>query len=65
MRKLPKRVPFELIIISGLLLGSCSKPAWEERLDLAEANASNAIVKVNDLESRVEELEMKLHTNGY
>ncbi|AMU96689.1 hypothetical protein AOA14_20015 (plasmid) [Sphingopyxis terrae subsp. terrae NBRC 15098] len=53
---IPKRLPYELVIIAGLMLGSC-KPAWEDRLDVADVNARNAIYRVNELESRVDELE--------
>lgn len=65
MIRMQRRVPFEMIIIAGLLVGSCSRPEWEDKLDVADANARNAIARVDALESRVEELEMKLHTNGY
>lgn len=57
--KLPKRLPYELAIVAGLLLGSC-KPAWEDKLDVADVNARNAIARVDALESRVEELERRL-----
>jgi hypothetical protein len=42
-----------------LLLGSCG-PDWEDRLDVADVNARNAIARVDALESRVSELEDRL-----
>lgn len=70
--KMPKRLPYELIIIAGLLLGSCGDNATRrftdgdyDKLDVAGVNARNAIARVDALESRVEEIEMKLGTNGY
>jgi hypothetical protein len=57
--KPPKRLPYELVIVAGLLLGSC-KPAWESKLEYADVNARNAIARVEALESRVEELERRL-----
>lgn len=65
--KLPKRLPYELVIIAGLLLGSCGQNASRrftegdyDKLDVADVNARNAIYRVNELESRVEELEQRL-----
>ncbi len=50
----------ELTIISGLLLGSCT-PEREDRLDVADVNARNALYQVNELESRVSEIESRLN----
>jgi hypothetical protein len=65
--KLPKRLPYELVIVAGLLLGSCGQNATRrftegdyDRLDVADANARNAIARIAELESRVEELEHRL-----
>ena len=65
--KLPKRLPYELVIIAGLLLGSCGQNATRrftegdyDKLDVADVNARNAIYRVNELEGRVEELERRL-----
>lgn len=55
-----KRLPYEVVIIAGLLLGSCV-PAWEGKLDVADVNARNAIARIDALESRVEELERRLN----
>lgn len=65
--KLPKRLPYELVIIAGLLLGSCGQNASRrftegdyDRIDIADVNARNAIARVAELESRVDELERRL-----
>ncbi|MBA4752792.1 MAG: hypothetical protein H2055_11275 [Sphingopyxis sp.] len=65
--KLPKRLPYEMMIIVGLLLGSCGDSATRrftegdyDRIDIADTNARNAIYRVNELEGRVEELERRL-----
>lgn len=65
---LPRRLPYELIIAAGLLLGSCGENATRrftegnyDKLDVADVNARNAIYRVNELESRVEELERRLN----
>ena len=50
----------ELTIVAALLLGSCT-PEWEDRIDVADVNARNAIYKVNELESRVSEIESRLN----
>lgn len=51
----------EILILTALALGSCnSTPEWEDRLEVADVNARNAIARVDDLESRVEEIEMRL-----
>ena len=51
----------EIGLVAVLLLGSCDRPAWEDKLDVADVNARNAIYRVNDLESRVEAVEMRLN----
>lgn len=59
---MPKRLPYEILILASLALGSCSsRPEWEDKLDVADVNARNAIYRVNELESRVEEIEGKLN----
>lgn len=69
---IPKRLPYELVMAAGLLLGSCGDNATRrftegdyDKLDVAGANARNAIYRVNELEARVDEIEQKLHLNGY
>jgi hypothetical protein len=57
---MPKRLAHELILIAGLALGSCSRPAIEDKVDVADVNARNALARVDTLESRVDELEEKL-----
>jgi hypothetical protein len=61
MPKLPKRLPYEFLIVAALALSSCSRPAWEDKLDVADVNARNAIDRINALESRVDEIESKLN----
>jgi hypothetical protein len=61
MPKLPKRLPYEFALLAALALSSCSRPAWEEKLEVADVNARNAIYRVNELESRVSEIESKLN----
>jgi hypothetical protein len=61
MPTLPKRLTYEILILSALAVSSCAKPEWEDRLDVADVNARNAIVRVNSLETRVEELEQRLN----
>lgn len=65
--RLPKRLPYELVIVAALLLSSCGDNAYRRfteddynRLDVADVNARNAIARVNELEDRVEELERRL-----
>lgn len=62
-----KRLPYELVIVAGLLLSSCGDNAYRRftegdynRLDVADVNARNAIARVDELEGRVEELERRL-----
>lgn len=51
----------EITIVAALLLGSCAdRPEWEDRLDVADVNARNAIYRVNELEGRVSEIERRL-----
>lgn len=51
----------EIALVATLLLASCAKPEWEDRLDVADVNARNAIYRVNELEGRIEEIEMRLN----
>jgi len=48
----------EISLAALLLLGSC-KPAWEEKLDMADVNARNAIYRIEALESRVSAIEQQ------
>lgn len=63
--KLSRHARIELLIFSGLALGSCDMPqafraSDADRLNVADVNARNAIARVAALESRVEELERRL-----
>lgn len=64
MPKLPKRLPYEAIVLAGLLVGSCNDrltPARiSERAEIADINARNALARLTELESRVDEIEGKL-----
>jgi hypothetical protein len=51
----------EIAVVAVLLLGSCDQTDWEDRLSVADANGRNAIYKVNELESRVEDIEDRLN----
>lgn len=60
MGKISLHARTELALAAALLLGSCGRPEWEDRLDVADVNARNAIARVDALEDRVEELESRL-----
>lgn len=71
MPNLPKRLPYELLIVAALSVASCDTGGLssddQTRLRLAEANlnraaaASSAMVdRVERLERRVEEVESRL-----
>lgn len=49
----------EIALAVMLLLGSCgsSQADWEDKLDVADVNARNAIYRVNGLEDRVSDIE--------
>jgi hypothetical protein len=60
------RIEVGLVVV--LLLGSCGENASRrftegdfDRLDVADTNGRNAIYRVNELESRVEEIEQRLN----
>lgn len=59
--KLNLHARIEIAAVALLLLGSCDRPEWEDRLDVADVNGRNALYRVNELESRVEEIEMRLN----
>ncbi|MEO6092204.1 MAG: hypothetical protein ABIT04_06005 [Novosphingobium sp.] len=57
--KLTVHARIEIALATALLLGSCSKPEWEDRLEVADVNARRAINRVDELESRVSDIEGK------
>lgn len=65
--KMPARLPYEAALFAALMLGSCDKlphsftAADYDRLHVADVNARNAIAKVDELDSRVSDLEAKLN----
>lgn len=61
MLKLPKRLPYEILILAALVVSSCSRPAWEDKLDVADVNARNALSQIELLDSRISEIESKLN----
>ena len=67
MRKLSAHARIEIALALAILLGSCGDNAYRrftegdyDRLDVADVNARNAIHRVNELESRVDEIEQRL-----
>lgn len=63
---MPKRLPYELLIIAALALGGCknlpqSYTGYDaERLEIADVNARNALARISELESRISDLEARL-----
>lgn len=57
--KVTRHGKFQTAILATLLLGSC-KAEWEDKLDVADVNGRNAIYRVNELESHVDELERQI-----
>ena len=51
----------EIALAATLLLGSCGRPEWVGKQNVADVNARNAIHRVSELESRVEEIESRLN----
>jgi hypothetical protein len=71
MREILMRLNFharlEIGVVMVLLLGSCGgktprafTDADYDRIDVADVNARNAIYQINELESRVDEIESRL-----
>ncbi len=67
--KIPNRLPYELIIVAGLLLGSCSGDGkalrtHDEIEKIADDVAANAIAdstRISDLEGRISDIEDRLN----
>lgn len=60
--KLSKHGRFELLLLTGLALGSCDRPqafraSDADRLEVADANARHALGRLEYLETRIEKLE--------
>lgn len=55
-----KRLPYEAALLAALLLGSCSNlPSQSETHDLADVanvNARNALYKIQQIESRLDDM---------
>lgn len=68
MGKLTLHARIEIGLVAALLLGSCSGSALDthtiaetyDLADVARVNSINALYQVDELESRVEELEARL-----
>lgn len=64
--KLPKRLPYEVLIAASVMLGSCDQMphsftnADHERLEIADVNGRNAIYKAGELGSHIDDLEERL-----
>lgn len=50
----------EIALVATLLLASC-KPDIDDRIDVADVNARNALEKIEQLDSRVSEIESRLN----
>lgn len=67
--RIPKRLPYEMIIVAGLLLGSCSGDgkalrSHDEIEEIADDVAIDAIAdstRIDELESRIAEIEGRLN----
>lgn len=59
MPKLPKRLPYEFALLAALALSSCAE--IDDRIDVADVNARNALSRIEELDSRVSEIESKLN----
>ena len=68
MLNLPRRLPYELLLAGALCLGSCDRPAFNQKqhdeiTDIADASAEQAIAdsdKVGEIEARLDAIENKL-----
>ena len=68
MAKITLHARIEIALVTAVLLGSCSGSAFDthtvaetyDLADVARVNSVNALYQVNELESRVEELEARL-----
>lgn len=58
--KLNLHARVEIAIVTTLLLASC-KGNIDDRIDVADVNARNALYKIEQLESRVSEIEGRLN----
>jgi hypothetical protein len=61
--KLPKRIPYEFIIATGLLTGSCTDHSLADTYDLADtanANARNALSRQVEIIDRLDRIERRL-----
>ena len=59
MPKLPKRLSYGLALAAALLLSSCAE--IDDRIDVVDVNARNALAQIELLDSRVPEIESKLN----
>ena len=57
---MPKRLPYEILMLAALALGSCSRPEWEQKLDAADINARNALSRQAEIIDRLDRIEQRL-----
>lgn len=58
---MPKRLPYEALIVAALALGSCQRrTATDERLEVAEVNVRRAAAASSAMVDRVERLERRV-----
>lgn len=62
---MPKRLPYEALIVAALALGSCDMPqsyraSDADKLDVASVNARNAIARIPEIIDRLDRIEQRL-----
>lgn len=60
MRRLTFHAKAEIALVATLLLAS-GDPNFDERIEVADVNARNALYKIEQLDSRVSEIESRLN----
>jgi hypothetical protein len=65
MPELPKRLPYEALVIAAIALGSCDMPqayraSDADKLNAASANARNAVARIPEIIDRLDRIEQRL-----